>query len=58
LKKVVDVVLLRIVNQLDHPHRDDALAILMSQATPASMNALKQVNTAGFPKRSQKCYRQ
>ena len=43
-------VLLRIVNQVDHPHRDDALAILMSQATPASMNALRQVNTAGFPK--------
>jgi len=43
-------VLLRIVNQLDHPHRDDALAILMSQATSASMNALRQVNTAGFPR--------
>ena len=43
-------VLLEIANQLNHPHRDDALAILMSQATPASMNALKQVNTAGFPR--------
>lgn len=43
--------LLRIVNQLDHPHRHDALAILMSQATPASMNALRQVNTTGLPKR-------
>src|SRR5258705_8920043 len=43
-------VLLRIVNQLDHPHRDDALAILMSQATPASMNALRGVNATGFPK--------
>jgi len=43
-------VLLQIANQLGHPHRDDALAILMSQATPASMNALRQVNTAGFPK--------
>lgn len=43
-------VLLQIANQVGHPHRDDALAILMSQATPASMNALRQVNTAGFPK--------
>jgi hypothetical protein len=42
-------VLLRIANQLGHPHRDDALAILMSQATPASLRALKQVNPAGFP---------
>ncbi len=42
-------VLLRIVNQLDHPHRDDALAILMSQATPAALRALQQVNAAGFP---------
>ena len=42
-------VLLRIVNQLDHPHRDDALAVLMSQATPAALRALKQVNAAGFP---------
>ena len=33
-----------------HPHRDDALAILMSQATPASMNVLRGINTAGFPK--------
>ena len=43
-------VLLQIANQLNHPHRDDALAILMSQATPASMAALKQADTAGFPK--------
>lgn len=43
-------VLLRIVNQVNHPHRDDALAILMSQATPASLQALRQVNTAGLPK--------
>jgi len=42
-------VLLRIANQVGHPHRDSALAILMSQATPASLRALKQVNPAGFP---------
>jgi hypothetical protein len=43
-------VLLKIINEVDHPHRDDALAILMSQATLASMEALRQVNAAGFPK--------
>jgi hypothetical protein len=42
-------VLLRIANQVGHPQRDSALAILMSQATPASFRALKQVNTTGFP---------
>jgi len=42
-------VLLRMANQVGHPHRDDALAILMSQATPASLRALKQINAAGFP---------
>jgi hypothetical protein len=41
-------VLLRIANQVGHPHRDDALLILMSQATPASLRALKEVNTSGF----------
>ena len=43
-------VLLKIVNQVNHPHRDDALAILMSQATPAAMEALRHVNTTGFPR--------
>jgi hypothetical protein len=43
-------VLLRIANQLDHPHRADAVAILMSQATTASTNALRQINTNGLPK--------
>jgi hypothetical protein len=42
-------VLLRIVNQVGHPERDSALAILMSQATPASLEALRQVSAAGFP---------
>jgi hypothetical protein len=51
-------VLLRIVNDLGHPHRDDALAILMSQATPASLRALKQVNTAGFPAGTDKSIRE
>jgi hypothetical protein len=42
-------VLLRIANQVGHPERTSALAILMSQATPASMQALRQVNTSGLP---------
>jgi hypothetical protein len=42
-------VLLRIANQTGHPERTSALAILMSQATPASLQAVKQVNTAGLP---------
>ena len=41
-------VLLRIANQVAHPHRDDAIAILMSQATPASFRALKELNTSGL----------
>jgi hypothetical protein len=42
--------LLKIVNQVNHPHRDDALAILMSQATSASIEALRHIHTAGLPK--------
>ena len=51
-------VLLRIANQVGHPHRDDALAILMSQATPAAFVALKEVNTAGFPAGTDKSIRE
>ena len=50
--------LLRIANQVGHPHRDDALAILMSQATPASFRALKEVNTAGLPAGTDKSIRE
>jgi len=50
--------LLRIVNNVAHPHRDDALAILMSEATPASFRALKQVNTAGLPAGTDKSIRE
>jgi hypothetical protein len=50
--------LLRIVNDVAHPHRDDALAILMSQATPASLRALKEVNAAGFPEGTDKSIRE
>jgi hypothetical protein len=40
--------LLRIANDVSYPHRDDAIAILSSQATPASFRALKEVNPAGL----------
>lgn len=41
-------VLARIANDVGHPHRDDAIAILTSQATPASMRALRELNTSGL----------
>lgn len=47
-------VLLRIANDVSHPHRDDAIAILSSQVTPAALNALRQINTAGLSAQSQK----
>src|SRR5262249_49572227 len=50
--------LVRIVNDVKHPHRDDALAILTSQATPASMDALRHVNTTGFPRATDEAIRE
>jgi hypothetical protein len=41
-------VLARIANQVGHPHRDDAIAILSSLATPAAFRALKALNPAGL----------
>lgn len=41
-------VLARIANQVGHPYRDDAIAILSSQATPAAFRALKELNPAGL----------
>jgi hypothetical protein len=40
--------LARIANQVAHPHRLDAIAILSSQATPAALRALKALNPAGL----------
>lgn len=51
-------VLLRIANQTDHPHRDDALAILTSQATPASFRALQEVNLSGYSPEIQQSMRE
>jgi hypothetical protein len=42
-------VLLRIANDVSHPHRDDAIAILSSLATPSAYRALKEINTSGLP---------
>jgi hypothetical protein len=47
-------VLLRIANEVTQPHRDDAIAILSSLATPNSYRALKQINMAGLPADAQK----
>jgi hypothetical protein len=47
-------VLVRIANQVGHPHRDDAIAILSSQATVSSMQALKEINPVGLPAASRK----
>jgi hypothetical protein len=41
-------VLTRIANDTAHPHREDALAVIASLATPASYRALREVNTAGL----------
>jgi len=41
-------VLARIANQVGHPKREDALVILSSQATVASLRALKEINTTGL----------
>lgn len=41
-------VLSRIANDATHPHREDAIAILTSQATPASYQAVKSINTGGL----------
>jgi hypothetical protein len=40
--------LLKIVGQANHPGREHALWILMSQATPESLRALKQIDTSAF----------
>jgi len=40
--------LIKILSQPDHPGREQALLILMSQATPESLRALKQVDAGAF----------
>jgi len=40
--------LLKIISQRDHPGRETALLLLMSQATPEALRALKQIDTRGF----------
>jgi hypothetical protein len=40
--------LAKIANQVTHPHRQDAIAILSSLATPGAFRALKELNPAGL----------
>lgn len=51
-------VLLRIANQVGHPHRQDALLILMSQATLASFRALTQVDVSSHTAEMQRVIRE
>jgi len=43
--------LAKIANQVAHPHRQDAVAILSSLATPAALRALRELNPAGLSAR-------
>jgi hypothetical protein len=45
--------LLKIVNQLDHPGREDALIVLMGQATTESLQSLRQLDASKFNKATQ-----
>jgi hypothetical protein len=45
--------ILKIISQANHPGRENALWILMSQATPESLRALKQIDPKGFSKKAQ-----
>jgi hypothetical protein len=46
--------LLKIIGQANHPGREHALRILMSQATLESLRALKQIDAAAFSEKAQK----
>lgn len=45
--------LVKIVSQVNHPGRENALLILMSQATPESLRSLKQVDASAFSHKAQ-----
>ncbi len=49
--------LLKIVGQANHPGREHALSILMSQATPESLRGLKQVDASAFSEKARKSLR-
>jgi len=49
--------LLKIVSQANHPGREHALWILLSQATPESLRALKQIDASAFSEKVQKSLR-
>ncbi|HEX8177802.1 MAG TPA: hypothetical protein VF543_22125 [Pyrinomonadaceae bacterium] len=50
--------LLKIVNQANHPGREHALWILMSQVTLESLRALKQIDASAFSTKAQKSLRE
>ena len=49
--------LLKVVSQANHPGREHALLILMNQATPESLRALKQIDASAFSEKAQKSLR-
>jgi hypothetical protein len=44
--------LLKIISQTNHLERETALLILMSQATPESLRALRQIDPQGFSRKA------
>lgn len=50
--------LLKIINQNNHPGREHALLILMRQATPESLRALRQIDASTFSSQAQKNLRE
>lgn len=49
--------LLKVVLQANHPGREHALWILMSQATPESLRALKQIDASAFSEKARNSLR-
>jgi hypothetical protein len=49
--------LLKIVSRADHPGREHALWLLMSQATPDSLRALRQIDASAFSEKAQRSLR-
>lgn len=49
--------LVKIISQANHPGREHALRILMMQATPESIRALRNIDLSGFPERTRQSVR-
>jgi len=50
--------LLKIASSADHPGRENAISLLLMQATPEAFRGLKAVNRAGLSERAQAVLRQ